>query len=194
MITNETTQATENNMISGYDKWSRLLRNFCSESRRDLSEPFSIGEFTYATNSKIVIRVNRIPEYDGNVGIGRVVDLFKDEVIPDSLFVDLPKVDTEKTTKPCEDCDGEGEITFRSRSGHYYNVDCELCMGDGQIAIRKTLVIGTKIFDEDFIRNINYLPNAKIATEAVSGLKPVPFKFDGGSGIVCVMRDKVDDE
>src|SRR5574337_601455 len=58
------------------------LKKFCSKDRPKLLDPFSGGEFTYASNGHIAVRVPRCAEYADNANyaeiLGRMIDRFED--------------------------------------------------------------------------------------------------------------------
>jgi hypothetical protein len=95
------------------------LKQFCGieETCPYLHEPFSRGDFTYATNGHIMVRVPRLPEVTAGADI----------VDPEKPFLqdrrgplfDLTAL-SRLTYTPCENCDGAG-----------YGDLCEECGGTG---------------------------------------------------------------
>ena len=78
----------------------------------------------------------------------------------------------------CQMCNGSGVI----------DGPCDSCGGSGKFPEKRSVDIGTKTLDCEMLTTMSKLPNVKIAPEAVEKLSPVPFKFDGGIGIICPLR------
>lgn len=127
--------------MSGVD-----LIKFCGQDlyRTYLNAPFSIGDFTYACNGHIAVRVPRLAEIGevenaptGIVGAFVPAEQGKDRAAP------LPSISQPKTERcspcsgtgkviPCEECKGEG--SQECDMGHDH--DCEECDGRGSMSAR----------------------------------------------------------
>lgn len=64
---------------------ARYLKKFCSHSRsrKEIAKPWSVGEFTVATDGKIIIRVKRlksIPENPNAPSIDRIFNLSMNKI------------------------------------------------------------------------------------------------------------------
>ena len=123
------------------------IKKFCGSSkyRSWMNAPFNLNGRTVATNGHILISVPEIegtePFNDpGKEGIAKVLDL-----IASADFAPMPKIDypdshecfacrgTGKATRSkCEECDGQGEVTF-SNDHNSYEIECKSCWGDGDI-------------------------------------------------------------
>jgi hypothetical protein len=189
------------------------LMKFCSDTDTDrfnLSVPWSIGDFTYASNGHIIVRVPRLADIESNAG-PKVDDLFHAD--PPAWFhlsgLSLPEIEIKECStcggkgKDCEcpECNGAGEIEFdnmRSRytvecltCGGFGNIkdDCLDCSGKGTIEIEKPypFKIGTSHFQVIYLRWLAELPNCSIGPSP-DPLKPAPFRFDGGDGLLMPMR------
>ena len=188
-----------------------LLKKFVSQNdpREYMRSPFTRGEWTYATNGHIAVRV---PKIDG-------VEILPEKHIPnleglfqsagDNEFISLPWMPPLKECPlcsgtgiayECPECDGEGEFEHGT---HTYR--CKECDGHGQVEYGSTGVSacrhcgGTGVerfkpvqvseshFDLFYLRLINGLPGAKFSPGA--GQEGMAcFVFDGGEGILMPMK------
>jgi hypothetical protein len=184
---------------------------FCGV-RKGLTKPFNIAPYTYVTDGHIALRLESLERYDANepyAGI-KAIQFLVD--IPDFLFEKLPdRSELEKTEEcpechghgsgsPCSDCRGKGEVSWTSEGGYDYEDDCQMCNGQGKlkecdncgstgkVIVTKYMDIKSKTLDCELLIKLSKLPNVLIAPEAVPDLKPIPFKFDGGVGVICPSR------
>jgi hypothetical protein len=106
------------------------LKKFCrnNDVRQFLNEPFSLGEWTYATDGVIAVKIRRfdsVPEVELPKSMeNSLPQLFAKEF---NNWVLVPAV----TIRPDEDCDvcgGTGETEYNL--GHTH--DCEDCDGTGE--------------------------------------------------------------
>jgi hypothetical protein len=205
------------------------IRKFCGddEDRSELCNPFNIDEFTYATDGRFAIRIDRRNEYDSFEGPQSVKKLIAhDAIIPEDKWMLIP--DVEKLIKweqcdtcagtgkiyTCPDCHGDGNVHFTSDSGYDYDPECKNCDGNGVVAgdnkkypsrecraclgtgktvpPRQGIGLGKKYINPMLLKMIAELPNPLIAPDANPELsKAIPFKFDGGIGILMPMRKPV---
>lgn len=126
-----------------------ILRLFCSKDiiRPKLNNPFNFGDYTYATDGHILIRVPKIEEYSENPILDTIEKVFPIDIdkIDNSLWIDIPEltetikvidcVDCEGTGKNsiCPDCEGEKEVSWESENGFLYEDTCRMCEGTGRI-------------------------------------------------------------
>lgn len=189
------------------------LLPFCStdELRENLLKPFSVGEFTYATDGRIAVRVPRLPdvgEIEKPVGVER---LFREgykptapaHEIPELTFRDLECKMCEGNGKirKCYDCDGEGER--ECDMGHTHKCDtcdgdggfasdsekgepCFKCGGTGKIPDAIGVGIGVGTFSNLLLAKIRGLPECKMHVE--SNTSVATFTFNGGGGLLMPMR------
>ena len=152
-----------------------LLKKFVSQDdpRKYMRSPFTRGEWTYATNGHIAVRV---PKIDG-------VEILPEKYIPSleglfqsvggNDFIALPWMPPLEECQlcigtgiayECPECDGEGEFEHGTHS-----YCCKECGGSH--------------FDLFYLYLINGLPGAKFSPGA--GQEGMAcFVFDGGEGIL----------
>jgi hypothetical protein len=68
------------------------------------------------------------------------------------------------------------------------SIECEECSGTRKITKSKSINVGSKLLNCQFLSVMKNLPGVKIAPDAVESLKAIPFKFDDGIGIIMPMR------
>ncbi len=195
-----------------------MLLKFCSSDKtRDISKPFNVDSHTYATDGHIGIRVTVNEQYSQNKVRDGVVESVKALPFGkvDGLdYVDVPKEEILFTNEracgscggtgkiqECPDCGGCGEVSWTSPNGYEYEVDCLMCddhkdkkggpcddCGEtGKKRSFKYVEIGC-LFSGGLLYRIGILPGCKIAVMDKENLKPVPFIFEGGDGIIMPCR------
>lgn len=165
------------------------LKQFCSEDRFGLLNPFSIGKFTYASNGHIMVRVPRRDDVQENSAAPshEKVERYFIGFDP-SLFQPHQAIDIPENHVVCLDCDGSG------KEHHCKNCDfpCDSCDGSGvlvgQIG-RISVCIGAAYFDAEYVRLIQSLPNLKVVVPSTKEDIAMPFSFDGGEG--CLMPREI---
>lgn len=88
------------------------LAPFCHAYRAPLTAPFASGAYSYATDARIVVRVDRREGHEENPRLAANVDAFLAvEVVAMAAFpaVDLPP-EPVYVPKPCKVCDATGRI------------------------------------------------------------------------------------
>jgi hypothetical protein len=165
------------------------LQQFCEKEgsgRPYLERPWSRGEYTYATNSHILVRVPRradVPEDDAAPSkVESVVPSF------DRPFVSMPKVEIPLFTpadEECEDCGGSG---FEHDCPNC-DCECDACDGSGKVTTSDESVvpIGHSIFAAPYIRQILMLPGLQVSLGSDPS-EPMAFKFEGGIGVLMPRR------
>lgn len=164
------------------------LEQFCGDpdSRHQISTPFRVGEFDYATDGRIMIRVPSTGDHRhrDDAPNAFVEKYFSREC---GEFSELPAFDVwkEEDLKPCSPCGGTGDGEFG---------ECQYCdgwgFGTGERETDKVELLGGFASDLYLSRIMNF-PNIRIA-------KCVPwpkedgavyhFAFDGGEGVLMGMR------
>lgn len=162
------------------------LKQFCSTDklRPYLHEPFSFGEYTYATNGYILIRVPRLTEYpEVEKAPAKAAEerfssraVYRMQPLPAYRFPEPEKV-------KCSGCDGRGH----EHDCPDCTCECEDCNGMGWIRERISAALGAAVFDAEYLSWIAALPGVIVPTEP-SPTKPMPFTFDGGEGVLMPRR------
>jgi len=186
--------------------------------RDALSLPFNCDGYTFATDGHICIRVDIdvsiISHPDAPSTMEKIFITCDDDSkytdIPDiegmSLLVDCSSCGGLGKLSVCPECEGNKEVYFENdyneyectcescggtgkyKNGKTLNEECEDCNGTGKITKDIGIDIGTRHVTARLLGLIKKLPSVKIAPEATEGFKPIPFKFDGGCGILLPRR------
>lgn len=175
------------------------LKEFCSNNSalKKLCSPWSRGEYTYATNGHILVRVKRLDEIAENPASPDADNMFADNTKHPWQWMDVPE--PVWTVEKCECCQGTGkhcvapaEIACEERDE--IGIDCRDCVG-GEIK-KGTVTIdgpqGKVAFDSKYIAMLRNLPGVKIGVlgnqcSPIPAI-PSPFTFDGGDGLLMPMR------
>lgn len=189
------------------------LEKFCEPSMKKISRPWSAGDYTYATNGHIAVRVPRMddaPENEEAPDMARVP--WDHETLND--WEPLPPYDLAgakdctlckgmKKARVCHECDGEGEVTAET-DYNYYVVTCKTCGGDGTMpgesddppcprcqgtgrSLNIPVPWAAGHIGMQMLVKINDLPGVKLSKTG-DGEKPWRFIFDGGAGVIMPMR------
>jgi hypothetical protein len=125
---------------------AETLQAFCFRDHYRLCKPFQRGEYTYATNGRIGLRLPTAdvpPELELAEGVDTIEQLNWDR--PDTEPIPLPSTEGEKS-KPCKECEGNGYVKkCRECDGYGEEVcyacghedTCRACDGDGTFASHK---------------------------------------------------------
>lgn len=117
------------------------LKKFCRKSHYagTLTEPFNEGNYTYASDGSIVIRVDKIPEITKTYPSVKAGQIFEENKINGyEIWIDPPEFKvierecnyckgTGKITI-CKECNGAGGIQFNTIY-NVYDVECLSCGG-----------------------------------------------------------------
>ena len=195
------------------------LQDFCSKdsTRLSINAPWSVGEYTYATDGHILIRVPRLPDVPGNPAAPGTEKLFAETVAAGEWLdvSDLPDIEydsckecngTGKQGAICDKCDGEdhrsyptcedGSVECEDCDGTGLGkadgeIICEDCSGSGKQKKKQPVKIGKEHVDARLLRLIKDLPGIKVANSEKT-LGPLIFRFDDGDGLVMPMRPPSD--
>ena len=166
------------------------LAPFCSTDPRRpyLHAPSSRGDFTYATNGHILIK---IPKRDGIATADKFPDCEK--VMPSFAGVSFKPlahvVLPPRKTVPCDICEGRGHAHDCPDCG----CECDECDGRGSLPIIISVDLRGGIFDAHYISILLSLPGIEIPERHTDPNKPMPFRFDGGVGCLMPMKWHVKD-
>lgn len=167
------------------------LEMFCSgPDRPELAQPFSIGEWSYASNGHIMVRVPRredVPENEADLP-KKAPGLFpkakpRFRRVPKLLPDDAELAVT--TTEDCFECAGTGR-------GHpdcaACRCTCPDCDGEGTITTKTyaQVKVGKVPFCVLYISWMQSLPDLEIGP--ARRMTPLSFRFDGGEGLLMPVR------
>lgn len=192
------------------------LQPFCGTFCNDnFDTPFGAGDYTYATNGHIAIRVPLIAGTERKPPIKLQGIKFYPEDEHLGHWMQLPQYEPPekkrcgsckglKRSSTCPDCDGDGTVQM-SHGRHFHEAECKECDGEGLIpggdktcsscdGIGETYTdqyAGVKIENVllavKLLDKIKALPGAELYLPAPeSGM--VNFRFDGGVGLVMKMK------
>lgn len=156
-----------------------------------LEAPFSFGDFSYATNGAIMVRVARREGIPGIAVQGEwdkpLADRERFEFVP--FLLDLPPA---PQIGSCVSCDGSGWIASAED-------ECEACHGRGWIdpELDISVELAGSIFCLSLVRRMAALPDIVISPasanfRAVCDCDPLQFSFRGGIGALCPLRTHYD--
>ncbi len=160
------------------------LKPFCStdEMRPYLHQPWSVGDYTYATNGHIIVRVPRRSDVPENPqapnNAPRLFATFPQAGFRALHVVPLPA----PKEKKCLHCNGRG---------HEHDCPdcecvCENCNGTGNVNVDAKIAVNIGTFPAAlrYARILIGLPNIEVAVDVSHPMDPLPFKFDGGDGLL----------
>ena len=122
------------------------LQAFCADAgdiRYFLRKPWSRGEFTYATNGHILLRVARLPDVPDETKAPDAEALFL-KTIPGAEWIPVPAA-VMPPMIDCDECNGTGVYTER---GETYKEDCEWCNHTGKVKQLIGVEVGDTFFDQ----------------------------------------------
>lgn len=189
------------------------LNKFCSndEIRTNIQKPFTISDYTYATDGHIAIRVEKIKsigEKEDSINVDKCLPW--DDKIENWLPLPEYTVDISdncscckgtKKSEECLECGGEGFLEFETNF-NYYECECKTCVGNGYILSKNKTCLpcrGSGIKNDipiyfkniklnmNLLERIKDLPNIKLGTPKGES-DPIKIKFDGGDGFIMPMR------
>jgi hypothetical protein len=151
----------------------------CREPGRDLSVPFSLNGHTYATNGHIAVRVPRRPDIPENKEAPNA------EGLPWNFsrvtFGPLPE--PELLLDRCLMCLGRG----RKHECPDCSCECGHCNGSGKTPPR--VRIGKAVFAVRYIEWMLALPGLETGKPMRKHPQLLPFRFNGGEGLLCPMTN-----
>lgn len=157
------------------------LMPFCDDDpSRCLDAPFSWGEWTYATNGHIAVRVPRLTEIPERQKApnDKAEKIFSNNAA--TTYEPLPKVDL--TPSQCKQCGGRG----RMHECPDCECECTLCYGSGEAD--QIVKIGHLLFAGEYIRRMQALPGIEIGNLPNKADDPLLFRFTSGEGLLMPRR------
>lgn len=175
------------------------LQQFCStdEFRPNLQKPFRYKGHVYATDGRILVRVEDDERFETceKIAIEKMIDFDAPRI-----FVDAPTTKKFPTKKPpaktkCTDCDGRG----REHDCPDCECECYSCDGEGEIEERPLIstTFAGQLFDFEYMRMVCSLPELRYAANPTADdeclrLGPLFFRFAGGICVVMPLSRKHD--
>lgn len=191
-----------------------MVAETAMRSRYDLSEPFSRGQYTYATNGHIIVRVPRIAE-DAEAHWPKIETVT--DAISHAALAPLPRVAVPEPIE-CPTCRGFGVVRphilfggqcegckrctwgyIPARKPHPDQETCDKCEGRKIVWPEHEHVYLTSkcAIDPRYYLMLSALPDLRIdlTIDCVStswdkdrSIRGVSFAFDGGDGLVMPIR------
>lgn len=182
-----------------------ILQKFCATEhfREALKTPFSRGEYTYATNGFVLVRVPRIAEVAENSEAPNTdspnVAVYFSET--EGSWADMPDLVVEMMRVPildkkCPECDGAGTVELENDFNEY-EAECRTCDGKGWIGDGRTKEVPKEHFIRFMERTyqtaglllIQSLPGVQVRGLEGRECRHLQFRFDGGDGVVLGRRE-----
>jgi hypothetical protein len=180
-----------------------MIQAFChNEPEKNIGKPWTVGEFTYATDGFRLLRVPAIAGVDPNNRGVAITNLYlKAGPMPDTGWVDLPALPPtapcpkcQGGKKPvCEECDGNGTVSLSNSYSTYDDIECASCGGTGvgeecpecwgyeTVETEPEILIGGVTYKTYQIRSFKDLPGVQIAP-AKGVINWI--RFDGGDVLI----------
>jgi hypothetical protein len=157
------------------------LANDVYTEREYLRKPFSIGEWSYATNGHIAVRVPRrsdVPQLIDTAASESVERVFLQ--VHEPSYTPLPAIEIPEPDEKiigCDECGGSGKEHDCPNCSHV----CRLCNGTGKDSCTPvvTVGIGRKNFKAGHIEMLQALPDVEVDRKGQMP-KPMAFRFAGG--------------
>lgn len=160
-----------------------ILDNFCdTHSYEKIKIPWSNGDFTFATDGNIIIRIPRHPD----------IPKIKNPVDAEVIFREASPLPTRWVTLPdCKECHGRGYHILKNEYNSY-EIECKTCDNSGidisqQIESNniKVISVGSIKFQTKYLALIKKLPDGVISPNNDGNpMKPSWFKCNGGDGLI----------
>ncbi len=148
----------------------------------NLSTPWSAGEYSYASNGHIIIRISRLSDVDEKDTAPKGVDKMFPAVAPAEWFdvtaMDLPEIET----VDCRECNGDIPVHDCPDCA----CTCEYCNGTGKIENPKPFKVGVASFQPKYLQLLKTLPGCSLGPTRED--YAAHFKFDGGDGLLMPVR------
>lgn len=126
------------------------LQRFCADAsdiRYYLCQPWSRGEWTYATNGHIIVRVKRLAEVEENDKAPDCETMIRKQAAPTN-WMPVP-VATMPPDVVCYECNGSGCYTDGDE-----NEDCDWCNRTGKVKQRIGMTVGNASYDQGYLSMI----------------------------------------
>lgn len=191
---------------------------FCSPDRENLTVPFSRGQYTYATNGHIVVRVPRRADVPENpkapdiekIGLEAPTNLrpLPHYTLPTGRkclrcrgagrAYDCDKCEGSGWSQcshcnseiECKECHGAGQIARPEEGQNLQLADCAECSGSGVVFDMRPVVFLTPeiAIAYRYAALLLTIPGLQVCLEKRKGQSAIPFTFHGGDGWLMPIR------
>ncbi len=160
------------------------LTQFCERNgfRLWMTEPFGIGEYTYASNGVILVRVPRsdwpscdLPEVVRPASFAQIRKWLNGS----PAMAPIPAIPPGPFYEKCLWCAGSGEVEYD---------ECEECDGEGVTEKKTYYRFGSRSFNARYLRMIKALPASQLAIDGPQ-TEAALFTFSGGRGVVMPVNE-----
>ena len=172
-----------------------LLSRFCSieEFRDAINQPWSEGEFSYASDGRVLVEIPRLADVpESEIAPKNVRKTILDATMPanaqyQTLDEELRKeIVSLSPVKSCPQCGGTGRCQCRDcRANHH----CGRCEGSGDVVA--TFTYKEQEFKAVTLQNLIRLPGLQWSLDLKT--EKVYFKFEGGRGVMTALRPRSED-
>lgn len=120
----------------------KILMEFCKDTGNPNAKlPYSIGDYTYATDGFIFVKVSRIAEFTENpkapdtekIEYGEIKAWYPVKNIKPPKAIDCEVCEGEGKNFTCPECSGCGTVWLSNAWSEYPGIKCNLCNGTGKI-------------------------------------------------------------
>jgi hypothetical protein len=184
------------------------LKSFCLAGHHITSEPWSCGEYSFASDGEVLVRVPRIDGFEEfNRNPDWILPTFKlpisspEASIPEELLA-MRKCEgctDGRKPIPCEECEGKGQV-YAHTDHNRYDVECmsceggkvipesmvcDRCEGTGKVRCNSNVKIGELFYSATSLAKIVSLPSLRFFQ---GNERAARFEFDGGDGLIAGSR------
>lgn len=164
------------------------LQKFCSTDRESLSKPFTQGNYTYASDGRLMIRVPALPDAvnpDAPKDVERIV-FDSNPIDPSKVhLVGSLKIPKLEGSSDCPVCKGTADHFCTKCEGLH---PCGKCNGTGSFPENPIRVpIGEHSVSHILLNAIKDLPNCSLQESSRDSKSALGIIFDGGDGRLMPM-------
>lgn len=163
------------------------LMPFCSrdDARPYIERPYSRGEWTYATDGRILVRVPRIDDVPDNDKAPDAQKLFDQNTGGEHIKLPAFEIPKPGPAEECDECEGRGV----DHECPDCKCTCSECHGTGEPVRGKRTSVGIDhvTFAGRYMLLLQALPNVELTLPPGPDV-PSHFRFDGGEGLLMQMR------
>ena len=164
------------------------LHGFCGDEdgRECLHRPFTVGDWSYGTDGRTVLRFPAVPTPDQHADCpkGSVATVFACRDWSGE-FLPLPRLPMWQEIVPCRECLGTGVMRC---SCCQQDMECKDCHGACVVDLPLPFRLGGKWFDVKYLHRVAALPGVVVKVDGDALL----FQCSaGGEGIVLAMKNVV---